>query len=99
MLDNDAPERRFRLVLPEVRPLDLYDDSFVGDTVTEATYNSRDLKDGNTESKGTFKSRDLKEDNSISEVVERITTTTTQEPTKEFTTSSNDFVLKLIFKK
>ena len=111
MLDNDPPERRFRFVLPDFRPLDIYDDSTVGNTVTEATevlrdgspdfeetYKSRDLKIGKNEGKETYKSRELKIEASTSEVDEP-ETTTTNEPTDHFTPTSSDFVLKLIFKK
>ena len=110
MLDNDPPGRRFRFVLPDVRPLDLYDDSSVGNTVTEETktgntefketYKSRDLKVAKTEGKETYQSRELKTETSTSsEVDEPNTTTTTSEPTEHFTSTPNDFVLKLIFKK
>ena len=110
MLDNDPPGRRFRFVLPDVRPLDLYDDSSVGNTVTEETkagntefketYKSRDLKVAKTEGKETYQSRELKTETSTSsEVDEPNTTITTSEPTEHFTSTPNDFVLKLIFKK
>lgn len=110
MLDNDPPGRRFRFVLPDVRPLDLYDDSSVGNTVTEETKTgntefketnkSRNLKVGKTEEKEIYQSRELKTETSTSSKVdEPVTTTTTSEPTEHFTPTSNDFVLKLIFKK
>ena len=61
---------------------------------------ARDLKVGKTEGKDTYQSRELKTETSTSsEVDEPNTTTTTSEPTEHFTSTPNDFVLKLIFKK